>query len=129
MLTVICCVLVVIITCLCLWKTKDSFLAGMGWFTVIMSILFSMIFPILYGYHMAQYSNQSSITKVYDVSEINGKYYYLNDSEWVDILSVPRIMQSNRLSVTSRKAPFSYWYWQMSYMEAKIPITEIKGEK
>ncbi len=122
MLTIVICVVVALIICR-LWWRVDDYRDVLGWIIVFICFLVAIFFPILYGSYVAHYSD---IVKVYDVTEIAGKYYYL-DGKWKDVLGEGMLLiQSNELSVVDRKAPSSPWYWSIPTREAHIPVVKSK---
>ena len=122
MLTVILSI-VVIVLILVLWRKVDDYRVWLGWSVVIPLAFFASFFPVIYGDYIAR---SGDVVQVYDITEIDDVYYYLDNGKWVDVLNTNNISQSDNLSVVRKKGLPSIWYWDFSYTETRIPIVEQK---
>lgn len=119
MLTVIICVSLIAILVFLFWEDDSAIGTGAAVFAIVL-LLFGLIFPFILGVNIAKQQPEPSI--IYQTTKIDGKYYYMDGGKWNDVLTVPNLEQSDKLLITSRKAPQSVWYWPMSYMKAEIPV-------
>ena len=123
MVTVLFCVVAILIVFMAFWRA-DDWRAGFSWFLVPLLVMFGLIFPFAYGGYVA---TNSPVVHTYEVAELKGSYYYLDGTEWRDVLSIQSPKQSDNLSVIDKQAPSSLWYWSVTIKEAYVPIVAHKG--
>ena len=81
-------------------------------------------FTYIYGSNLAL--KQESFIQTIPVTEIEGKFYYEDDGEWKDVLTIETIEQSDTMSVGIKKAPKSLWYWPVEVKVLYLPLVETK---
>ncbi len=107
MLTLLLCLIVIGVVYKAWGDTYSKTRGNLGIAIVLLLLIFGAVFPFSHGEYIAR---QSDAVKVYDVADVAGKYYYFEDGKWKNVLGVPLLTQSDKLSVVDRKAPFSLWY-------------------
>jgi len=126
MLTVILCVIGIIIFGIMIWNAGDNPVV-IVYISVILVLFFGGIIYPLETAHESAFGKEPIHN--YEITEIEGIYYFYNNGRWVDVLDGHNIVQADVLEVVEYKADKSIWYWPRSYTEVRIPIVANKYGK